>query len=240
MGYRCLGQSLSWTYQKIGTLRCRPQNHSHGPSLTRYTRLWLSTVVGLPSLGRCLCLSLLPSSRHSFIITDASPDLIMVYFDERHVDGSRTPGEGSSTPKDGARTPRSGARTPSTQTIRHPSAVLFDQMPPPTPGQYWGSGSRTPVTGNTTVAVSRRSSFQSMRSMRSMASTSYLDDVKHEIMANFLFQQQCTKLWIGDASGELEGILLRKSKGNYITCPPSLVQSSLGFYCSQLNFQASE
>ncbi|ORY18874.1 glycosyl transferase family group 2-domain-containing protein [Clohesyomyces aquaticus] len=74
--------------------------------------------------------------------------------------------------------------------------------------------------------------------MRSMASKTYLEDVKHEIMATFLFQQQCGKLWIGNASGELEGILLRKSKGNYITCPPALLNSSLSFYCSQLNFKA--
>ncbi|KAF2464877.1 uncharacterized protein BDR25DRAFT_380324 [Lindgomyces ingoldianus] len=85
--------------------------------------------------------------------------------------------------------------------------------------------------------MSRRTSF--VGSMRSMGSTSYLEDIKHEVMVNFLFQQQCGKLWVGDASGELEGVLLRKRKGTYMSCPPALIQSPLAYYCSQLNFQVA-
>ncbi|KAF2116801.1 glycosyl transferase family group 2-domain-containing protein [Lophiotrema nucula] len=71
--------------------------------------------------------------------------------------------------------------------------------------------------------------------MRSAGGYSMMDDIKHEVMTNHLFQQQCGKLWIGDASGETEGVLLRKSRGNYLACPPALADSPLAFYCQQLN-----
>ncbi|KAF2740977.1 hypothetical protein EJ04DRAFT_539688 [Polyplosphaeria fusca] len=69
-----------------------------------------------------------------------------------------------------------------------------------------------------------------------MGSSALMEDIKHEVMTNFLFQQQCGKVWIADVSGGIEGVLLRKTKGNYSTCPPMLAQSALAHYCAQLNF----
>ena len=64
-----------------------------------------------------------------------------------------------------------------------------------------------------------------------------LDDIKHEVMVNYLYQQQCSQLWVGDNSGEIEGVLLRKSRGQYMACPPQLGQSPFAIACTALNVQ---
>ena len=64
-----------------------------------------------------------------------------------------------------------------------------------------------------------------------------MDEIKHEVMVNYLFQQQCSALWVGDGSGEVEGVLLRKSRGYYLSCPPQLVNSEFAWACGELNVQ---
>lgn len=64
-----------------------------------------------------------------------------------------------------------------------------------------------------------------------------LEELKHEIMVNYLFQQQCARLWIADGTGEVEGVMLRKSRGNYLACPPALADSVFADACVELNVQ---
>lgn len=73
----------------------------------------------------------------------------------------------------------------------------------------------------------------------STRSSTFVDDIKHEVMCNYLYQQQCSHLWVSDGSGELEGVLLRKSRNNYIACPPQLVESPFAQACAALNCQVS-
>ncbi|KAI0475757.1 glycosyl transferase family group 2-domain-containing protein [Xylariaceae sp. FL0804] len=78
------------------------------------------------------------------------------------------------------------------------------------------------------------------QSMRSGMSTVLLDDIKHEVMVNHLYQQQCSSLWVMDASGDLEGVLLRKVRGQkYLACPPRLADSPLAAACQRLNAQCA-
>ena len=98
------------------------------------------------------------------------------------------------------------------------SALNEFELQPPTP--HFGS---------------RRQSM-SGRSVKSAAS-SVLDDIKHEIMVNYLYQQQCGNLWVSDGSGKVEGVLLRKSRGHYMACPPALGSSSFAMACTALNVQ---
>ena len=77
------------------------------------------------------------------------------------------------------------------------------------------------------------------RSIRSTQSSQFLDDIKHEVMVNYLYQQQCSHLWVSDGSGEIEGVLLRKSKNTYMACPPQLGSSSFAAACAALNVQVS-
>jgi hypothetical protein len=66
-----------------------------------------------------------------------------------------------------------------------------------------------------------------------------LDDIKHEVMVNYLYQQQCSHLWVSDGSGEIEGVLLRKARGQYMACPPQLVNSPFAMACTTLNVQCA-
>lgn len=67
----------------------------------------------------------------------------------------------------------------------------------------------------------------------------FLDDIKHEVMVNYLYQQQCSQLWVSDGSGEIEGVLLRKVRGHYMACPPQLGSSPFALACSAMNVQAA-
>ncbi|ROT40965.1 glycosyltransferase [Sodiomyces alkalinus F11] len=85
---------------------------------------------------------------------------------------------------------------------------------------------------------SRRQSL-SGRSTRSLGSSMFLDDIKHEVMVNYLYQQQCSHLWVSDGSGEVEGVLLRKMRGTYMACPPALANSPFGRAAAALNVQCA-
>lgn len=84
---------------------------------------------------------------------------------------------------------------------------------------------------------SRFGSSRNSLSNRSTQSSQFLDDIKHEVMVNYLYQQQCSHLWVSDGSGEIEGVLLRKSKNTYMACPPQLGSSAFAAACAALNVQ---
>lgn len=58
-------------------------------------------------------------------------------------------------------------------------------------------------------------------------------------MVNYLHQQQCSHLWVSDGDGQCEGIMLRKARGEYLSCPPPLVKSTFGLACAELNLTAA-
>jgi hypothetical protein len=85
--------------------------------------------------------------------------------------------------------------------------------------------------------TSRFGSSRNSISNRSTQSSTFLDDIKHEVMVNYLYQQQCSHLWVSDGSGEIEGVLLRKSRNTYMACPPQLGSSAFAAACAALNVQ---
>ncbi|OAA76925.1 Glycosyl transferase, family 2 [Akanthomyces lecanii RCEF 1005] len=86
---------------------------------------------------------------------------------------------------------------------------------------------------------SRPGSTRSGHSTPSNQSSYMLDEIKHEVMVNYLYQQQCSQLWVSDGSGEIEGVLLRKARGHYMACPPQLVHSPFAQACCALNVQCA-
>lgn len=70
--------------------------------------------------------------------------------------------------------------------------------------------------------------------------SSFLEEIKHEIMVSHLYQQQCSHLWVSDGSGEREGVLLRKSRGQYLACPQALLDSRFAEACKLLNVQVND
>ena len=90
-----------------------------------------------------------------------------------------------------------------------------------------GTATGTPrnMSSRASIAPSTRSSY-------------YVDEIKHEVMVNYLHQQQCSHMWVDDMrTGEREGVLLRKSRNNYLACPPDLVHSQFAQAIGQLNCQ---
>jgi len=67
----------------------------------------------------------------------------------------------------------------------------------------------------------------------------FIDDIRHEVMVNYLYQQQCSQLWVSDGSGEVEGVILRKARGQYMACPPQLGQTPFAMACAALNVQCA-
>ncbi|KAK0385412.1 hypothetical protein NLU13_7888 [Sarocladium strictum] len=66
-----------------------------------------------------------------------------------------------------------------------------------------------------------------------------VDEIKHDILVNYLYQQQCSRLWTSNGSGEVEGVLLRLSPGHYVACPPQLAQSTFALACAALDVQCA-
>ncbi|KAM0461895.1 hypothetical protein ACHAPV_002608 [Trichoderma viride] len=86
---------------------------------------------------------------------------------------------------------------------------------------------------------SRRQSSSGASTPASVQSSLFLDDIKHEVMVNYLYQQQCSQLWVSDGSGEIEGVLLRKARGHYMACPSALANSPFALACAALNVQCA-
>jgi hypothetical protein len=79
-------------------------------------------------------------------------------------------------------------------------------------------------------------------------SSGFIDDIKHEVMVNYLFQQQTAMMWgnpadrssyfgAGAVAGSEEGVLLRKSRGHYLACPQELARGQFADACTALNVQ---
>ncbi|MCJ1336705.1 hypothetical protein MMC09_001983 [Bachmanniomyces sp. S44760] len=108
------------------------------------------------------------------------------------------------------------------------------------------AASLPPITEKVPATHARSSTYGTPRNMSSRASiapstrsSAFVDDIKHEVMCNFVYQQQCSHLWVSDGSGELEGVLLKKSKHEYISCPPQLATSPFAGACMALGAQSA-
>lgn len=53
-------------------------------------------------------------------------------------------------------------------------------------------------------------------------------DIKTDVMASYIQQQQLEKLWSTESPGE--GVVLKKEKGSYACCPPDLANDPAGLY----------
>jgi hypothetical protein len=79
--------------------------------------------------------------------------------------------------------------------------------------------------------------FESSRNSIMSAESGWMDDIRHEVMVNYLYQQQCSHMWVSDGSSEMEGVLLRKSRNTYMACPQELGNSQFAAACASMNVQ---
>lgn len=70
------------------------------------------------------------------------------------------------------------------------------------------------------------------------ATTGFIEDIRHGVMTNYLYQNQCTRLWVDNAV--TEGVLVRKARGEYESCPINLVNTALGHAVKALNVEVSQ
>lgn len=85
---------------------------------------------------------------------------------------------------------------------------------------------------------STRNSSHSIRSARSTANSVFLGDIRHQVMVTHVFNQLCKARWIEDMeSGQIEGVVLRKARGQYLACPDELADSPFAAACAALNVQ---
>lgn len=110
----------------------------------------------------------------------------------------------------------------------HAAPSMSEKVP-----EYQGAGGMSGVGTPRNLGSSRASIAPSTRS------STMVDEIKHEVMVNYLHQQQCGHMWVADGSGQLEGVLLKKYRGEYLACPPDLVNSLFADACRAMNVQVS-
>lgn len=110
-------------------------------------------------------------------------------------------------------------------------------VPTPTLGGFNNNNNDNASSRPMSIVSGRslRSARSGVSSFRTNGSSVFLNEIKHEVMVNYLYQQQCSRLWVADGSGEVEGVLLRKMRGQYMACPPQLLESPLAQACASLN-----
>lgn len=99
------------------------------------------------------------------------------------------------------------------------------------------SGSRPPMTPRASRTPTTRSRRASASASMTAKSNEFIDDVRHEVMVTYLYQQQCSRLWVGSTS--TEGCFVRKGRGQYEAFPPALVDTPLGHAIRALNVGVS-
>ena len=118
--------------------------------------------------------------------------------------------------------PKSVAKTPA--TLQEP---ISEKAPKPlanngTPGQTHSRGSMASSTPST-------------------RSSGLMKNLKFEIMANYISQEQAKRKWVHDLSTNKEGCFIRKGQAKYATYPASLAESGshLATAIAALNPQVS-
>jgi hypothetical protein len=110
--------------------------------------------------------------------------------------------------------------------------------PPDLPSNPFGDSNKTSISSVSRPQSSGSPSSLSINQARASRRQT-LDVVKHQVMVNYLYQQQGNNGWRSSSDNESQGILLRLSKDNYLSHPPQLAQSALAEALKNLNVQVS-
>lgn len=95
----------------------------------------------------------------------------------------------------------------------------------------------TPMSSSAPTPYSKQSGFSSRASLASGQVTPIGEDIKHDVMCNYIAQQQRTNQWIDEHSGTYQGVMIRKRLGVYSAAPRALAASHFAHKCTQLNLQ---
>ena len=127
-------------------------------------------------------------------------------------------------------------KTPQTTTTS--SQEMGQVAPPNLPSNPFGDSNKTSMSSLSRPQSSGSPSSLSINQAHASRRQT-LDVVKHQVMVNYLYQQQGNNGWRSSNESQSQGILLRLSKDNYLTHPPQLAQSALAEALKNLNVQVS-
>ncbi|KXJ93691.1 glycosyl transferase family group 2-domain-containing protein [Microdochium bolleyi] len=133
--------------------------------------------------------------------------------------------------------PQKPAQESSSESTGQPIAEKRRSNEHPPASDAASLGPRLPVPGNIRHLRNESSTALSIsgRSARSLASSVFIDDIRHEVVVNYLYQNLLGKNWVVDGSGDFEGALVRRSRNEYVACPEALVDSPLAAAVRILN-----
>jgi hypothetical protein len=101
---------------------------------------------------------------------------------------------------------------------QNPSNKPADAVPPAIPPVAPAPLSEIDTPSNTTPWTSRPSSMAGEE----------MSDTRCEIMVSWLHQQQIEKTWF-DSRAKDQGVVLKRSKGDYVSCPENVADEPDGF-----------
>lgn len=106
------------------------------------------------------------------------------------------------------------------QASEHEQPEIIEK--PSTPA----TASGTPGSG--TPAWSRPASLYPAGGEFRNSQSDDLNEIKCDVMVNWLYQQQMERLWT--AGGMDEGVVLKKTRGQYTCCPADIIDEPYGFF----------
>lgn len=95
------------------------------------------------------------------------------------------------------------------------------------------------LPGTLAAPDSERASLSPAPSTRAAQEERLVDEIKHQVVINHLFQHQCSSLWIRDITQEVEGVMVRKRRNEYLFKPQGLASSQFAQAMMMLNVQVS-
>ncbi|KAF8865895.1 hypothetical protein BDZ45DRAFT_735843 [Acephala macrosclerotiorum] len=95
------------------------------------------------------------------------------------------------------------------------------------------------LPGRVAAPDSEVASLSPAPSTRAAQEDCLVDETKHQVVLNHLFQHQCSSLWIHDISQQVEGATVRKRRSEYLLKPPGLANSQFAQAMTMLNVQAA-
>ena len=112
------------------------------------------------------------------------------------------------------------------ESIAPPKAEKQEHIPEPIPLQEIDTShaSQDTSSGEPSSSASRPISLYPNGEF---GSSQDLNDIKCDVMVNWLYQQQMERLWT--AGGHDEGVVLKKSRGAYTCCPEDIINDPYGF-----------
>jgi hypothetical protein len=101
------------------------------------------------------------------------------------------------------------------KTNSKPAEITPSEKTPTTPTPFLDSNTPSNITPWTSRPAS-------------LAPGEEMSDTRCEILVSWLHQQQIEKTWV-DVHAEDEGVVLKKSKGEYVCCPEHVGEAQHGF-----------